>query len=246
MVFPSSLTTVDYGITSMKFHLESETVSQTAENLKGRTWNGNGDMNLYCFETSVFTISFRSEGTLVEEITTGKNGQLTKTMPIPENPGYVFKGWYNSIPGGHLITQDWIFTKNSNVYADWEKAVVPVTGVKIDTPQVTLTVGRYTLLSAEIQPTDATDHAVSWESSNPSVATVDQYGYVQAISEGKAEITVTTHDGGFTAKCTVTVSNNPQPSPGGGGDNGALIVIIVIIVIAAVAGGFYYWKKKQQ
>ena len=48
--------------------------------------------------------------------------------------------------------------------------------------------------------------SISWSSSNPNVATVDEYGKVTGVSAGTAVITVTSADGGFTATCTVTVS----------------------------------------
>ncbi len=239
MSFPQSLTTIGLYPTSMTFYLENEQVSHL-DVLKGRTWNGNGDKKLYCFETSVFNITFRSEGTVVEVIETGKNGILSKEMPTPTNPGYVFMGWYDSIPGGNKITQDWVFTMDRNVYADWEAVGVPVTGVSIDTPQVTLTLGGYTVLTAEIQPSNATDRSVTWESSDTSVATVDQYGYVHSVSVGKAEITVTTNDGGFTAKATINVVSEPQPTPGG--DGGMLWIIVLVIIIIAAIAGYYYWK----
>ncbi|MBR1574043.1 MAG: Ig domain-containing protein [Bacteroidales bacterium] len=55
-------------------------------------------------------------------------------------------------------------------------------------------------------PSNATNQQVSWSSSNPDVATVDDYGQVTAESAGTAVITVTSADGNFTATCTVTVT----------------------------------------
>ena len=52
---------------------------------------------------------------------------------------------------------------------------------------------------------DVTD--VTWTSDNPSVATVDENGKVTAVGLGTATITVLTKDGGYTATCTVTVTN---------------------------------------
>lgn len=54
-------------------------------------------------------------------------------------------------------------------------------------------------------PTNATNQNVTWESSNPSVATVDESGKVTAVAPGEATITVTTEDGSKTANCAVTV-----------------------------------------
>ena len=66
-------------------------------------------------------------------------------------------------------------------------------------------------LKATISPANATNKAVTWKSSNPSVATVDQNGKVTAVSNGTANITVTTQDGNKTAICKVTV-NIPKPA----------------------------------
>ena len=59
-----------------------------------------------------------------------------------------------------------------------------------------------------VEPQDASDKSVLWESSDESVATVTD-GVVKGIKAGSAEITATTNDGGFSKKCTVTVEELP-------------------------------------
>lgn len=81
---------------------------------------------------------------------------------------------------------------------------IAVTGVTLKSA-TTLTVGDSEKLVATVTPNDATDKAVSWESNNEDVATVDDEGNVTAVGLGTARITVTTHDGDFTADCDVTV-----------------------------------------
>ena len=62
------------------------------------------------------------------------------------------------------------------------------------------------LLSATIIPNDANNTAVTWTSSNTSVATVSSTGVVSGKSPGKATIMVTANDGnGAQATCTVIV-----------------------------------------
>jgi len=82
---------------------------------------------------------------------------------------------------------------------------VPVTGVKLDKDTLTLSIGGKETLTAQIDPANATNKAVTWSSSNTAIATVDANGVVTAVASGTATITVTTADGGFTATCTVTV-----------------------------------------
>ena len=83
---------------------------------------------------------------------------------------------------------------------------VAVTGVSVSPSSITLTEGDSQSLSATVSPGDATDKSVTWSSSAPAVATVDQSGKVTAVKAGTATITVKTTDGGKTATCTVTVN----------------------------------------
>lgn len=87
-------------------------------------------------------------------------------------------------------------------------ADVAVTGVSLDQKAVTLVPGNTVQLKATVQPDDATNTAVSWSSNKTSVATVSDDGLVKAISQGTADITVTTEDGKYTAVCAVTVEND--------------------------------------
>ena len=88
---------------------------------------------------------------------------------------------------------------------------VAVSAVAVSPTTATIKVGESTTLSATITPSDATDKTVTWSTSDEKVATVDA-GKVTAVAEGSATITVTTKDGGKTATCTVTVSNDAPSS----------------------------------
>ena len=88
---------------------------------------------------------------------------------------------------------------------------VAVTGVTLDQASMTLTAGEATrTLVATVAPATATKKNLTWSSSAPEVATVVD-GVVTPIAEGATTITVTTVDGGFTARCAVTVSQVSQP-----------------------------------
>jgi len=82
---------------------------------------------------------------------------------------------------------------------------VQVTGVMLDCEEgITLRVGNQGILIATVEPDNATNKEVTWNSSNTTVATVSN-GTVTAVSVGTATITVTTRDGGKTASCPVEV-----------------------------------------
>ena len=115
-------------------------------------------------------------------------------------------------------------TDGSGVYGELTVTVttssISVTGVSLNEHTATLTVGNTDQLTDIIEPTNATNSSVSWNSSNIAVATVNSSGLVTAISAGTTTITVTTTDGNFTDTDAVTVSAASSPSSGGGGSGG--------------------------
>ena len=89
-----------------------------------------------------------------------------------------------------------------------------VTGVTLDKKELTLAVGDTATLTETVVPRDADNKKVTWTSSKPAVATVDEKGNVKAVAAGTATITVKTEDGGFTATCEVTVADQLTPVTG--------------------------------
>ena len=85
---------------------------------------------------------------------------------------------------------------------------IPVAGVSLEYEELTISTGAPETLTATVLPDNATNKTVTWESSDPSVATVDENGVVTGVRRGTATITVKTVDGEKTATCTVTVVAN--------------------------------------
>ena len=87
-----------------------------------------------------------------------------------------------------------------------KEKVYPVETVTLDKEALVLFVGEAAVaLTATISPDNATNKNVTWTSSDPNVATVDENGNVTAIAVGTATITVKTEDGNKTDECAVTV-----------------------------------------
>lgn len=81
-----------------------------------------------------------------------------------------------------------------------------VTGVKLNETTAKLKAGETLTLKQTVSPSDASNKAVTWSSSDKSVAAVSADGVVTAMKSGSAVITVTTKDGKKTAACKVTVT----------------------------------------
>lgn len=112
-----------------------------------------------------------------------------------------------------------LYTYNDRVWLRVH-ALIPfedeyVDGINVYPDNITLVVGAEQELNAEVYPSTAVNKTVYWTSSDETVATLSAAQAdamdsgtpvtVTALSEGTAEITVTTEDGGYTATCYVTV-----------------------------------------
>lgn len=88
----------------------------------------------------------------------------------------------------------------------WYSIKKSVTGVTIKPATTSVKVGATSQLTPTVAPADADDQSVTYESSDTGIATVDANGLVTGIADGKANITVKTVDGGFTATAAATVT----------------------------------------
>lgn len=86
------------------------------------------------------------------------------------------------------------------------ESIVLATSVSLNYTSTTLLPGETLQLTATVLPSNTTNKAVTWKSSNTSVATVDNNGKVTGKSSGYTIITATTTDGtNLSASCVVTV-----------------------------------------
>lgn len=81
---------------------------------------------------------------------------------------------------------------------------VQVKDIKLDKSKVSLKVGETYNLSHQIVPDNASNHVVSWYSSNDNIVTVSK-GVITAISGGNAYVSVVSEDGNVSF-CEVVVS----------------------------------------
>ena len=154
----------------------------------------------------------------LELIAGGSTATLTATV-LPENATDKTVSWSSSADAIATVKEGVvtpvaegtakITAKAGTVTAECTVTVKPrviaVTGLTLDKQELNLTMGgASTTLIAKVEPENATNKTVIWETSAPEVATV-QDGVVTPVGAGKAIITAKTEDGLFSASCTVQV-----------------------------------------
>ena len=174
-------------------HVETETASTTSAVTKEATCEETGETTYTAeFENQAFTTQTKAvnniealghdwdEGIVIKEPTRTEKGEIKYTCH-----------------------HDPTHTKIEEIP---ELPPVLVTGVQLNTTEVTVKRGGTVELTATVLPEDAENKKVYWTSSDTSVATVDDRGLVRAVEIGTAEITVTTEDGSYTDTAVVTVN----------------------------------------
>ena len=81
-----------------------------------------------------------------------------------------------------------------------------VQNIGLNYTQISLKPSETALLTAAINPENATNKQITWKSSNTAIATVAN-GYVTGLAEGNAVIRAITNDGYLVATCEVLVRN---------------------------------------
>lgn len=87
-----------------------------------------------------------------------------------------------------------------------EDEIIEVTGVTVSPKTASIVVGNTKKVAETVAPTNATNKAVTYSSSDDAIATVANDGTITAVAAGTATITVTTEDGSFTDTVAVTVT----------------------------------------
>jgi len=122
-------------------------------------------------------------------------------------------GRVTPMSGGNVVitaTSDYDKTKKATCSVT---VTGPITDTKIHATRITLNLhqkdsiaGTPFTLAQVITPSNAVNKAVTWSSSNESVAIVGSTGIVTTLAEGMTLITVTTVDGGNVDGCVVYVT----------------------------------------
>lgn len=84
--------------------------------------------------------------------------------------------------------------------------------ILLDTQSITLTVGSGKGLTATVYPEDVADKTVYYSSSDNSIATVNEQGYISAVGVGVAVISAESSSSAVAKKCIVKVNSKSGTS----------------------------------
>ncbi len=117
--------------------------------------------------------------------------------------GAITEGENLSVQENALASNGKTVESTSSVFKKNEK--IDVSEIKFPKEDIELTVGSTEKLQAEILPVTASVKTVTWFSSNPEIATVDEYGTIAALAKGNVTVYCSTLDGKVTSECKITV-----------------------------------------
>lgn len=174
-----------------------------------------GNITVYAKWYKIYAIMYHLNGGVNDAANpTTYDESQTIQLKAPTREGYTFMGWYTDSAFTNKVTEIVGTTGVQELYAKWEEnktaptenPEVKVTGIKLNTTSKQLLRGKKLALKATVAPSNASNKAVTWKSSNTKIATVSDQGVVKAVKPGVATITVTAKDGSnVKATCKVTV-----------------------------------------
>lgn len=209
-------------LTTKGFDYSMNTVTSEADDTKGLVENlvnnmdftisGEGEFRKKDKTTEVGAI--RLSKYIFDEVQAGRQPTLWVRFDfVGEDAGTYIMGYFNTTSwSGDFGTSDIsTFSGEWKVY-DADTVVfeiadpIAVTGVTVTPATASIAVGSTQQLNATVEPSNATNQAVTYTSSDEAVATVNASGLVTAVGAGTATITATTADGSFTATSVITVT----------------------------------------
>ena len=166
----------------------------------------------YQYDVSVYDCLHGFEGTASKVTPTvafelKEGSSLPKGLKLSRDNGYINGTPTAECPAGKVVVV--ATKKKTGETAEVEIAygavtvATPVTGVSL-----LLAEGESAVLTATVEPAEASISEVSFKSSDSSIAGISATGNTAVVTAGKpgtARITVTTKQGGMTAYCDVTV-----------------------------------------
>ena len=206
IAFPANVTNIENGVFYECSSLTSITIPDGVTSIGGNAFYECRSLTTIILPKNLQRIDFAAFGNCVELLDVYCSAET-----VPSTEADAFEGSYIEHATLHVpavALNDYKSTAPWNSFGTINSATnEPVQSITLNRQSATMTEGNTLTLTATITPIYATDRTLTWSSSNPSVATVDNTGKVTAIAPGTATIIAAANDGsGVSASCEVTVT----------------------------------------
>ena len=129
------------------------------------------------------------------------------------------------IVNGTTMVPAWFFAESIGAQVDWDAeqqviniSLASVTGISLDTRELTLEEGETEMIAATVFPDNAVNKNIKWSSTLSSVASVhkasDTEAVISAVNPGTAIVIAATEEGNFVSTCKVKVEQAYTPVTG--------------------------------
>lgn len=157
---------------------------------------GDGTLVLKLFyDRDIHTVTYDENGGQVynQTRTVRYDGKATAPSENPVYTGNTFTGWYKEA----ACTTLWDFdnekvTSDITLYAGWE--AIAVSSIRFEIDEITFRNGIVDNINFIMEPADAFNQSIIWESSDPLVATIDSSGMITTHAVGTTVIKMTSGD----------------------------------------------------
>ncbi len=142
-----------------------------------------------------------------------KNCQNLTSIEIPRSVNNIMPDSFSECPNLTIYCYNDSYAKEyaEKYNLNFEIMYVGVSGIKLDNNEADINLNDTLKLTAVVSPENAVNKNIIWESSDDSIASVDENGVVTANALGSAVIKATTEEGGFSDECVVNVTAKIPP-----------------------------------
>ncbi len=143
------------------------------------------------------------------------HGDLNYTKETPGN--YMFYPGVSSVVRSNFVSWDGkvlparlenISIQGIGVHFNFYSTPIYAEKIEITPQEATISFLETKQLEVSIQPANVNDPTIVWESSEPTIAKVNENGLVTGVGIGVANITATSGDGKVSATCEITVTTD--------------------------------------
>ncbi len=204
IVIPTNVTIISTGMFKDCTQLNEVVLHSGITKIQASAFEGCNNLTSLTLPEGVTTIGAKAYA----------NCKNLKEMYIPISVGNIDDTAFEN------CNSDFVLIVEKNSYAEsfakqngaiYQYPYVAVSSVTLNNNTLAMKTGEMQVLKATVLPEDATNLAVSWSSSDTSIATVSGDGVVTALSAGTVTITATVTNEQHAVSCKVTIEEAPEP-----------------------------------